>query len=779
MDKKRTEKGIEQPTPNPAPDNQRELLETVQRLEAFHNAAFEGIAITREGVFLDVNKRYCEIVGYKRGELIGGEVLEVVAEEDREMVAEKIRTRYCQPYEHRARHKDGSIVFLEVHGQNIHYQGLPARVTAVHDITDRKAAERKLTESEERYRTFVEHLQGIAYKGGIDFKPLFFHGKTEEITGYREEDFIAGSLRWDQIIHPEDKVRLAGSLRKIREVPNFADSRRYRIIRKNGEVRWLHEFIQNSCDETGTPRYVQGLLYDITEQKQAEEALRESEEKYRTVADYTYGWEYWVAPDGNTFLYVSPGCEEITGYTPEELMRNPGLFMQTIVHQDDRHIVLEHKDGNFFNKKLCGMEFRIVTKQGEEKWLEHHCRPVFSSEGEFLGRRGSNRDMTDRKQLERETQKLRNLESLGVLAGGIAHDFNNLLTAIFGNIELARLDLDPACNAAQLLSESEKALERTRNLTSRLLTFSRGGEPLKKIISLAEVVRDVCTDILTGTDVQCDIDMPDGLWPVEVDREQLRHVLHNLLNNAKEAMPDGGRVLVRAENRKVGKATAHLQAGKYVKLSVTDHGGGIDPSIIERVFDPYFSTKEMGTRRGTGMGLAICHSVIKRHGGHIAVESTSRNGTTLVIFLPALDKRFPAEAEKAAAGGLLPSVAGKILLMEDEQAVIQVVSRMLNHLGCSFDIVEKGEDAISMYTKALAAGSPYALVVLDLTIRSGMGGEETMERLYEIDPRITAVVASGYADDIVLANYEAYGFKGALAKPYSVKSLISLIKQYL
>lgn len=378
------------------------------------------------------------------------------------------------------------------------------------------------------------------------------------------------------------------------------------------------------------------------------------------------------------------------------------------------------------------------------------------------------RDITDKKRTEAERLKSQKLESVGVLAGGIAHDFNNLLTVILGNISLAReyakRDID-ADKADQRLFEAEKASLWARDLTQQLLTFSRGGAPVRKTASIGALIRDSAGLALTGARNRAEFHIPEDLWAVDVDEGQMRQVIQNLVINADQAMPQGGIIEVRCENTTIGEGIElPVAQGKYARVSVRDRGIGIQKEHLQKIFDPYFTTKQ----KGSGLGLATAYSIVKNHDGFIMVESQPAEGTIFHVYLPASQKEPSAEQQEVTR-----SYAGKgrVLVMDDEELLRAVATEMLRHLGYTVEVAIDGHEAIRKYEAARESRDPFDVVILDLTVPGGMGGKETIQRLREIDPHVKAIVSSGYSQDPVLSDFEKHGFDGVVPKPYKIAGL--------
>jgi PAS domain S-box-containing protein len=390
------------------------------------------------------------------------------------------------------------------------------------------------------------------------------------------------------------------------------------------------------------------------------------------------------------------------------------------------------------------------------------------------------RDTSQSIEAENELQRARQLESIAALSGGIAHDYNNLLAVIIGNVSLIQSYVDPQDMIFRLLNEVNEAAIVAKSLTQKLITFSRGGAPIKETTDLAALVRSVTEFSLSGSNIKCRFDVADDLWLVDVDKTQVSQAVHNLVMNAREAMPEGGVITVSAGNVQNIDGGHAPTANRWVRLSIIDQGKGIAPEDMDKIFNPYFSTKERGNQKGTGLGLSICHSIIRNHGGKLAVDSSPGAGTTVYLYLPASMNPLPAisAAKPHKASAPIPG-RGRILVMDDEEMIINMAGRILARLGYESDFAQNGSDAVSLYEKALKADQPFDAVVLDLTVRGGMGGEEAMQHLLKIDPQVKVIVSSGYSDSPVMQDYKQYGFSAAAGKPYSLVELSQALDRVL
>ncbi|OCC14824.1 sensory box histidine kinase/response regulator [Dissulfuribacter thermophilus] len=515
---------------------------------------------------------------------------------------------------------------------------------------------------------------------------------------------------------------------------------------------------------------INNLLETIYENNQE---LLKRDQQLRTIIESAADWAYWIDENGH-FKYNSRRCEAITGYSQEEFQKNPGLIFE-IVHPEDRKRFEDHFQRIQSDLPHEPLEFRIIRKDGEIRWISHNCTRIFDSKGAFLGIRASNLDITDQKHASIELAKIDKLESLGVVAGGIAHDFNNLLTAILGNVSLAKMQPNLDTKVYERLEAAEKASLRAKSLTQQLLTFARGGSPIKRLSSLKKIILETTDFVLKGSNVACRFEFAEDLWAVEVDPGQFSQVIQNLVMNADQAMPNGGTITIKAQNIEIeNKHHKFLSIGKYVLISIEDQGVGIPKEHLPKIFDPYFSTKE----QGSGLGLAVCFSIIRKHGGYIRVDSELGKGTRFDIYLPAAQTKL----ENGEHNERLPSThieRKRILVMDDENNILELLKESLNYLGYEVELTRTGEEAIKCYENAMREGRPFDAVIMDVTIPGGMGGKEAVKILLEKDPSARVIVSSGYAKDDIITNFKKYGFCEALVKPYKLEELSNTLLKVL
>jgi PAS domain S-box-containing protein len=507
----------------------------------------------------------------------------------------------------------------------------------------------------------------------------------------------------------------------------------------------------------------------------AKEALRESEERYRCYIN--------VANDGIAVVhngklsFVNSRLAEMIGYTTDEI---EGKDFSRFIPKD---ILPQIED--VYKRRVAGedlpsvYESKILHRDGRSIDVEYNISQIRI--GDDQSTLNVIRDISERKKIQAEVLKAKKLASLGTLAGGIAHDFNNLLYVIVGNIDLAKDKIKDDLGILKNLQEVEKASLRASELAARLITFSKGGNPIKKVASIGELVKNAVSDSLNGSGINCEFSIADDLFPVEIDALQIKQVIRNIVINATEAMNGKGTIKVFCENTAVDeKDRLTLKAGKYVLLSIKDQGTGIAPKNLAKIFDPYFSTKDMGADKGQGLGLSACHSIIKKHDGFITAESELGVGTTLMIYFPATEKEMeklePIQKivpEKSMSG------IGRILAMDDEKMIRDLTEQMLSQFGYDVALAQDGSEAIELYRSAMESGKPFDAVILDLTVKSGMGGKSAVRKLLEINPHVKSIVSSAFFNDPVMTDYRKYGFTAALPKPYMKKDLSDTLSKIL
>ncbi len=507
------------------------------------------------------------------------------------------------------------------------------------------------------------------------------------------------------------------------------------------------------------------LESEIAERKRAEAETERLNRRLNTLIEALPDAVYFKDVDGR-YRVVNAAFEQMNGVV--------------------RSLILGRTDAEIFEGGLAafyqGSDRKVMARRrairsvvevpgpGEERLILDCVKvPLFDLSGETVGLVGMNRDVTRQKRMENELFRARKLEAIGILAGGIAHDFNNLLTVILGNLSLYRMDGGSPEADDRILARAEEAAGQARDLTRKLIVFSKGGEPTRRPLSLTGLLRDLADEARKRLSLDTELEIPAGLPMVEADEGQLRMAIGQIMENAGEAMTKGGGMFrLRAEAISVdGAEEVRLTPGRYVRITLRDAGPGIAAEHLPDIFDPYFTTKSMGPDRGVGLGLSIVHSVMKRHGGMVSVESRSGKGAAFHLYLPTLD----GSSEAAKTGPDRSPDKARVLLMDDEAPVRDVAAAMLRRLGYEVVSVPEGNQAVDAFAEARKTARPFAAVILDLTVKMGAGGLTTLKKLKEIDPAVPAMVSSGYSNDPVLQDPRSYGFRGVIPKPYSIHDL--------
>ncbi|MCK5161069.1 MAG: response regulator [Candidatus Aureabacteria bacterium] len=489
---------------------------------------------------------------------------------------------------------------------------------------------------------------------------------------------------------------------------------------------------------------------------------------YKRLLEFTKCGVCQYTFDKGEILYANPGFVEMLGLGISHKELEGKLIKNVMVLVKGEKSIRKLLDEK---GEIRGLEYHFRTRTGKDKWviLDAVINKSFTDAGKIVEAKAC--DITEIKY--REMLKAQRLESIGILAGGIAHDFNNILTAILGNISLVKMESGGKKKLTDLLEEAEKASLSARKITQQFLTFAKGGVPLRKTINISHVVKDTSSISVRGGNVKCSFEVQKDLWPVTVDDGQVSQVINNLVINAEQAMPAGGKILIKIKNAVVKKdRILPLKAGKYVVISIKDNGVGISKQNLRKIFNPYFTTKE----NGRGLGLAVSYSVVLNHAGVITVDSKVRKGTTFCIYLPADESGKVKEAPRRKK---VYPVKCRILFMDDEEIVRKIAGEMLGYIGCKADLVKNGKEAVLKYKAALKSKNPYNLAILDLTVSKGMGGKETVKELKKIDPDVKAVITSGYSYDPALVHYRKMGFLAAIKKPFSIEDLNKVLLRVL
>lgn len=521
--------------------------------------------------------------------------------------------------------------------------------------------------------------------------------------------------------------------------------------------------------------YIFAFAHDISERKRADEMIAAEKERLAVTLRSINDGVITTDVDGNIVL-INRVAEYLTGWRQQQAL---GRSIHEIFRclQDRTRAPYELP----FAETAGPDRFRalpnhlvLVTKDGRERMVSAYAASIRERESAFSGIVLVFRDITEQVRMEEDTLRNEKLESIGVLAGGIAHDFNNLLTGILGNLSLAHMLMNPEDRIVHKIEEAIKASERAKELAAQLLTFSKGGAPVKKTLSIQQIIMDSASFSLRGSNVRCTFDIPENLLPVDVDPGQINQVINNLIINADQSMPEGGTVRIRAENVDISEhSSLPLRPGKYVLAAISDEGTGIPAKLLPKIFDPYFTTKT----RGSGLGLSTVYSIIKRHNGHVSVQSALGRGSTFTIYLPASEQIVPVVEQ--APPEALHRGKGRILVMDDEDIIREIAGEILTYLGYTPSLSRDGDEALKMYRQAAERKEPYDAVIMDLTIPGGMGGKELIRHLLLFDPKVKAIVSSGYSNDPILAFFQEFGFQGVILKPYRAEDVSTVLHDVL
>lgn len=641
------------------------------------------------------------------------------------------------------------------------------------EIIEHNMAARALKESQSYLQAILDHTTLPMYIKDINGKYLLINKVHERITQYTNDN-IAGKSDYD--VFPKSVAALFQSqdteVQKKGVPVEFEET-----ISLHGKK---HTYLTSKFPlfNDGKIYAIGGVCTDITNHKRAEAKLAAEQERLAVTLRSIGDGVVTTDTSGNIVL-INKVAEKLTGWLQEEANGKPFeevfhlLTPQRKPYPNPIEIIMSSGDIFTLDEQTI-----LINKQGDELIISDSGAPIRAKDSTIIGVVLVFRDVTLQLKLEAESLKIKKLESVGILAGGIAHDFNNILSAILGNINLAKLDNNMEDETQKLLTEAEKATLRASSLTRQLLTFSKGGAPVKETASLQEIIQDSANFVLHGEKVACEYDFANDLYLVDVDKGQISQVVQNIIINAYHAMINGGVIKVKCENE---EGLEHLLADlgecncntKHVKIIISDNGSGISAKIIDKIFDPYFSTKHTGS----GLGLTICHSIVSKHNGTICVESNPEDGTTFTITLPASIHNDKEKSDDVSVEYKFSK--SRILIMDDEEMVLDVAGAMLSRLGHDVVVAKNGKEAVSIFRNLINSDQSIDLTIMDLTIPGGMGGEEAVQEFIKIDPEAKVVVSSGYSTNPIMANYKRYGFCAAIIKPYRLKDLTRMLGEAL
>lgn len=636
-------------------------------------------------------------------------------------------------------------------------------------IEDLQQSNKALQESELNYRELVEKARTIILKMDKYGNIVFFNSFAEQFFGFSAQEIIGKNVIGTIVPETESSGRdLSLMIDKLIQIPSLFANNINENMKKNGERVWISWSNHQLSDADGKLLDVLSIGQDMTERKRLDKMLRDSEQRFRSYVENAKDVIFSLSSEG-IFTYVSPQWKEAFGYEIEETIGKP---FAPFVHHDDVTACFDFLSKTMQSgKKLPDVEYRVKHKNGTWLWyaangsciLDQHQTAIFI---------GIGRNITEQKLLHKELLKAQKLESLSILAAGIAHNFNNVLTGIIGYISYSRKHIQNPDKIAPILESAEKSSNRAVSLARQLLTFSKGGVPLKKQHSSTDLLQESMSLFLTGTNVVGNLYSTSTLM-LNVDGQQINQAFNNIIINAIHAMPQGGILKIFVSEQTLSQDNIYLlKPGEYVKISFGDSGCGIPLEYLNKVFDPYFSTRSTGS----GLGLSTTHSIITKHGGYIGIESQIGDGTLVTILLPGYQAISSTEDSHYQSNKIKPEGI-KVLFMDDDEDIRELAVTRLEELGYQVGVCVNGEEVVKQYQECWEKGEQLPIVVLDLLIPGGMGGDEAARQILSIDPMARLIVSSGYSSDPIMSNYKNYGFCDVLGKPYNTDTLIKTLER--
>lgn len=680
------------------------------------------------------------------------------------------------------RSKVGQIRYLSYNGTLIEdsSQKRTLAVLTIRDISERESLLRELEQEHSRLQAVLEQMPcGVIMFDACSLKQILVNKKYTEIWQITEAGMeLSDNDQPGKMFHSDGRLYNKEELPICRSINDGEVVSNEEMIcqLKNGS---LVTVICNSTpilDRDGN--IVAGLIVfsDITQLKEATAKAAIANQLQQIIEFLPDG--IFVVDQERKVTAWNRALEVLTGVPQQKVIGAEakklfdGFDELTLIDGVFNHSTLDNdsmltKRGDVFSKQvlLPSLDHR------NNVLLDIKATPIRNEQGAIVDIIEIVRDITHQRETEMEAIRMQKLESLGILAGGIAHDFNNILAAIIANLQLATIKLQKGQDISKHLEDTIETTRKASSLTKQLLTFAKGGAPLKKMIFLSELVRETVNFALCGSNIKAVFQIPENLWPVDADEGQIIQVINNLIINAEQAMPGGGIINIIGENVTYD-INSKYEPGRYVKLTIIDHGEGIPEEIKDKIFDPFFTTKTFGS----GLGLSTSYSIIKKHNGYLELEASSETGATFAVLLA-------VATEEQVGTGLSKKInialKAKVLLLDDEDIIRSAYGELLSIFGYQVVLARDGMEAVELYQQAKETGDPFMAVVMDLTIPGGIGGLETMGILQRIDPDIKAIISSGYANDPVIADYKRYGFSGVVIKPYKVDDLLAELEKII
>ena len=679
------------------------------------------------------------------------------------------------PYDfvHRLIRPSGEVRIVHEHCQHVHDKkgNLLKSVGTIEDITDRKRAEKESETAKNLLRTVLDIIPVYICAKNPDGRFILANKKLTDFYGTTVDE-MTGMLHADLC---EDEEELKSMLRADQEViksgiPKFIPEETMKS--PDGSISILETY-KIPFSNNGEPAVLIAAS-DITERKQAEKALRESERLFRMVSENS-PFAVVIADREGNLEFVNQKFIDLTGYSLEDISTREAWKTKAYPDESYRRTIeaeIEQWETEYPQENYIS-EVTIMCKDGTSKLVRFYAH--YLPDGRY---HSSLIDMTEQKILEAQLLQAQKMEALGTLAGGIAHDFNNILTAIIGYSELVLDDAEKGVSDPRQIREIIKAGDQAKDLVTQILTFSRKLEPEIKPIDLNRLIVQTgkMLERTLPKMVKIELKLAEDLWLTQADANQLSQVLMNLGSNANDAMPEGGRLIIETENATLDEdyCDQHGVAspGNYLKLTVSDTGHGMDKKTQEFIFDPFFTQKEIG--KGTGLGLAMVYGIVKNHGGHIICHSEVGQGAAFQVFLPAILASVVDDA-KDRAGRIVPGGSETVLLVDDERAIRNIGQEILSRKGYRTITAENGEEALAIYREKAV---DIDLVVLDISM-PGMGGHKCLQELLRINPEVKVIIASGYSRDAQLKGRLEPVVAGYVAKPFKMAELQKKVREVL
>jgi PAS domain S-box-containing protein len=758
--------------------NPQEVVEDMnyqaQRLEALIERSLLAIVtLDAENRILSCNEYFEKIFQYSNEEILGKDLDEVIAgdfyrQEAKTNTERVFNGKTIHNFGKRKR-KDGSFIDVEIFGVPVE---VDERVVGLYfiylDISERKKMEDALRESEEKYRNILENMEEGYYEVDLNGHFTFINSALCRMLGYTQEELVGKNNR--QFMDEENAKKIFKIFNQVYETGKPAKAFNYEFKPKDGSKRHAEISVALHRNEKGEPIGFRGIGQDITDRTRIELELVQTKNFLQNIIESSIDG-ITITDLKGIIIYASPSMEDILGYDPKEAMGMKGYLLYGNGLTEAKKIMRELTGKG----ALKNHELRMIRKNGKQVEINLSAALLKNQKGTIIGTMGIYRDITEKKVIETQLLQFQKLEALGTLAGGIAHNFNNLLMGILGNTSLMLLELEPEDPNCKRLQTIENLIQNGSKLTSQLLGYAREGKYEPQPLPFNPIVRETAQIFgMTRKEISIHYDLTEDLLPVVADKSQMEQVLLNLFINAADAMPQGGRLYLHTRNvthHEMSGIPFEPQKGPYIVLSVRDTGIGMDQKTIERIFEPFYTTK--GLSKGTGLGLASAYGIIKAHHGYIKVESQKGVGSVFYIYLPTVEDSL-LQSTKAEVSEVR-KVKRAVLLIDDEVPILEVGLQMLEKLGYTAFSAKSGEEALAFYR---SNHDRVDAVILDM-IMPGKSGSETFDRMRAINPNLKVLLASGYSIDGQAGKIMERGCKGFIQKPFNLEELAQKINEVL